>query len=419
MNSTELKKSSGRVVVTGYGGVTPIGNSWDCFWSNLIAGKSGAAIVKAFDASEYSTYIAGEVKDFNPEDWLDKKDARRVSRFISFAIAAAQKALERSNLNSKEYGEHIGAVIGSGIGNLEILREQHSRLLELGPSKVSPFLVPFMIPNMAAGYVSIVNGLKGPTSCIATACTTGTNSIGEAYHMIKRGEAIAMLAGGTETPINPISMAGFCSAKAMTRNNDHPEQASRPFDKNRDGFLIGEGAAVLVLEDYAFAKERGAAILAEIVGYGVSSDAYHLTQPDPEANGATKCMQNALKSAGIKPEQISYINAHGTSTYLNDKTETTAIKRVFGENAYRIPASSTKSMIGHLLGAAGAVEAMICVQAIENNIIPPTINYENPDPECDLDYVPNQARHINVEFALSNSFGFGGHNGTLIFKRCQ
>lgn len=419
MSSTELRKPSGRVVVTGYGGVTPLGNSWDSFWENLVSGKSGASKITSFDASEYSTYIAGEIKDFNPEDWLDKKDARRVSRFIAFAVAAAQKAIEKSKLPIREYEDQIGVLIGSGVGNLEILREQHSRLLEMGPSKVSPFLVPFMIPNMAAGYVSILNGLKGPSSCITTACTTGTNCIGEAYHMIKRGDALAMLAGGTETPINPISMSGFCAAKAMTRNNEAPEKASRPFDKERDGFLIGEGAAVLVLEDYDFAKERGAPILAEIIGYGVSSDAYHMTQPDPESDGATKSIQNALRSAGILPSQVSYINAHGTSTYLNDKSETIAIKRVFGESAYQIPVSSTKSMMGHLLGAAGAVEAMICVQTIENNIVPPTINYENPDPECDLDYVPNKSRKMTVQTVLSNSFGFGGHNGTLIFNKCQ
>jgi 3-oxoacyl-[acyl-carrier-protein] synthase II len=383
-----------------------------------LAGESGISRITLIDPSDFATHIAGEVKDFNPEDWLDKKEARRMDRFIAFAVASASMALKDSGLPTEgDIAEEIGVMIGSGIGGLTFLGEQAHRLFEGGPGKVSPFLVPYMIPDMASGYVSIVNKLKGPNTCVVTACSTGANAIGDAYHIIKRGDAVAMLAGGSEAPINEIGLAGFCSARAMTTRNDAPGIASRPFDLERDGFVMSEGSAVLVLEDYEFAKKRGAKIYGEVIGYGMSGDAYHMTAPDPEGDGAYRSMRMALRKAGIKPEDVDYINAHGTSTPYNDRTETVAIKRAFGEEAYNVPISSTKSMIGHSLGAAGAIEAVLCLLAMRDGMLPPTANLENPDPSCDLDYIPLTARKVDANITFSNSFGFGGHNVSLVFRK--
>ncbi len=406
---------SGRVVVTGIGGVTPLGTGIDVFWPRMLAGENGIGPITLVDSSEYTTRIAGEVKDFNPEDWMDRKEARRIDRFIQFASGAAQMAMDDSGFKpTEEEAEEFGVLIGSGIGGLTFLGEQHRRQIEDGPSKVSPFLVPYMIPDMASGWVSIQHKLKGPNSCVVTACSTGANAIGDAYHIIKRGDAIAMLAGGTEAPINELGLGGFCAARAMSQSNDDPAHASRPFDKDRDGFVMAEGAAVLVLEDLDHAKARGAKIYAEIIGYGMSGDAFHITQPDPEGDGARRSMQMALRTAGLETKDIGYINAHGTSTFYNDKNETSAIKKVFGDTVP--PVSSTKSMIGHSLGAAGAIEALVCILAMRDGILPPTINYTTPDPDCDLDYIPNQARKESVKVCLSNSFGFGGHNVSLIIR---
>lgn len=413
---SERPARSGRVVVTGVGAVTPLGTGVDVFWPRMLAGESGIGPITLLDATEYTTRIAGEVKDFNPEDWLDRKEARRIDRFIRFAVAAAKMAMDDCGyVPSKEEAEEFGVCIGSGIGGLTFLADQHRRQIIDGPSKVSPFLVPYMIPDMASGFVSILHGLKGPNTCIVTACSTGANSIGDAYHIIKRGDAIAMLAGGSESPINELGLGGFCAARAMSQRNDEPARASRPFDLDRDGFIMSEGSAVLVLEEYNHAAARGAKMYAEIVGYGMSGDAFHITQPDPEGDGAMRAMKLGLRSAGMQPSDIGYINAHGTSTYYNDKLETVAIKRVFGEKAP--PISSTKSMIGHTLGAAGAIEALVCILAMRDGVLPPTINYDTPDPECDLDYIPNTARKQSVDICLSNSFGFGGHNVSLILKR--
>jgi 3-oxoacyl-[acyl-carrier-protein] synthase II len=412
-----MNDPSGRVVVTGVGAVTPLGTGVDVFWPRMLAGENGIGRITLLDPSEYTTQIAGEVKDFNAEDWLDKKEARRIDRFIAFAVAAAAMAMKDSAIElDEDLRNDFGVLIGSGIGGLTFLAEQHRRQIEGGPGRVSPFLVPYMIPDMASGYVSIVNDLRGPNTCVVTACSTGANAIGDAYHIIKRGDATAMLAGGSEAPINELGMAGFCSARAMSNRNDDPAHASRPFDKERDGFVMAEGSAVLVLEDYNHAKARGAKIYGEVIGYGMSGDAYHITQPHPEGDGAYRSMRMALKNALLLPEDIGYINAHGTSTYYNDKLETYAIKRAFGEAAMSVPVSSTKSMIGHTLGAAGAIEALICLLAMRDGKLPPTINYEVPDPECDLDYIPNVARDANATYALSNSFGFGGHNVTLALK---
>lgn len=415
---SDWPRPSGRVVVTGVGAVTPLATGVERFWSRLLAGESGVDRISLMDPSDFSTQIAAEVKNFNAEDWLDRKEARRIDRFIAFAVASASMALEDSGLKPEgELANHVGVLIGSGIGGLTFLGEQIRRLHEGGPSKVSPFLVPYMIPDMASGYVSIVHGLKGPNTCVVSACSTGADAIGVAYHTIKRGDAVAMVTGGTEAPINEIGLAGFCSARAMTTNNDNPKTASRPFDAARDGFIMGEGSAVLILEDYDHAKARGAKIYGEVLGYGMTGDAHHITMPDPDGDGARRSMQMAVHRAGLQPEQIGYINAHGTSTPYNDKFETMAIKRAFGEAAHKIPVSSTKSMIGHLLGAAGAVESLICLLALRDGKLPPTVNYETPDPECDLDYVPNVARDTTAQYALSNSFGFGGHNVSLVFGK--
>ncbi|HTQ08600.1 MAG TPA: beta-ketoacyl-ACP synthase II [Fimbriimonadaceae bacterium] len=403
-------------MVTGVGAVTPLGTGVDVFWPRVLAGESGIGPISLLDASDYTTRIAGEVKDFSPEDWLDRKEARRLDRFIQFAAAAASMAMSDSGIApSDEEREEFGVLIGSGIGGLTFLGEQHRRQIQDGPGKVSPFLVPYMIPDMASGYVSIQHRLKGPNTCVVTACSTGANAIGDAYHIIKRGDADAMLAGGTEAPINELGLGGFCSARAMSQRNDQPTRASRPFDLDRDGFVMAEGSAVFVLEDYDHAKARGAKMYAEIVGYGMSGDAFHITQPDPEGDGAMRAMRKALRNACLEPSDIGYINAHGTSTYYNDKLETVAIKRVFGQAAP--PISSTKSMVGHTLGAAGAIEALVCILAMRDGILPPTINYETPDPECDLDYIPNVARKTAVDVCLSNSFGFGGHNVSLVLKK--
>lgn len=415
------EKPSGRVVITGMGGLSPVGNSVSEFWTNLTAGQSGIDSITLMDVSDYPTTIAGEVKGFDPSEWLSRGDAKRVDRFIQFACAAAQMALDDSAfpLDDDELKLQTGLLIGSGIGGLTFMAEQTKKLHLSGPSRVSPFLVPYMIPDMASGFVSIQHGLKGPNTCVVTACATGVNSIGDAYHIIKRGDAVAMLAGGSEAPINPIGMSGFCQAKAMTANNEAGSKASRPFDANRDGFVIAEGAGVLVLEDYEFAKARGAKIYAEILGYGMSGDAHHITMPDPEGDGAYRAMKMALKNSGCVPSDIGYINAHGTSTPYNDKFETMAIKRAFGDEAYNIPVSSTKSAVGHMLGAAGAFETIVCVKALETGVVPPTINYETPDPECDLDYIPNESRQTNPDKCLCNSFGFGGHNATLIVGKVE
>lgn len=417
---TEPPSPSGRVVVTGVGAVTPLGTGVEASWSRLCAGESAIDKITLLDVSEFTTQIGGEVKDFNAEDWLDKKEARRVDRFIAFAAACGTMALEDSGLKQGSFDEEqVGVLIGSGIGGLTFMGEQIRKLVAGGPGRVSPFLVPYMIPDMASGYVSIMHGLKGPNICVVTACSTGANAIGDAYHIIKRGDAVAMLCGGVEAPVNEIGLAGFCSARAMSTRNDEPQRASRPFDKDRDGFVIAEGGAAMMLEDLAHAQARGAKIYAEVVGYGMTGDAYHVTAPDPNGSGARRAMAMALRTAGMQPGQIDYINAHGTSTPLNDPLETMAIKAVFGDHASKVAVSSTKSMIGHTLGAAGAIEALICILAIRDGIIPPTINLENQDPECDLDYVPNVARKATVNTALTNSFGFGGHNVSLILKRFE
>ncbi|WP_027414564.1 beta-ketoacyl-ACP synthase II [Aneurinibacillus terranovensis] len=407
-----------RVVVTGMGAVTPIGNNAADFWEGLLNGKSGVDYITAFDTADYPTKIAAEVKNFNPEDYLERKDVKRTDRFVQFAVAAAKMAVEDAKLDiGEENAERVGVYIGSGIGGLGTWEDQHTILLEKGPRRVSPFFIPMMIANMASGQVSIALGAKGPNSAAVTACASATHSIGDAFKIIERGIADVMITGGAEATVRPMALAGFSSAKALSTRNDEPQKASRPFDKDRDGFVMGEGAGVIVLESLEHAKKRGATILAEIIGYGMSADAYHLTQPAPEGEGAARAMTAALKDAGIEPSQVDYINAHGTSTDYNDKFETMAIKKSFGEHAYKVAISSTKSMTGHLLGAAGGVEAIACTLAIRDHIVPPTINYETPDPECDLDYVPNEARKMDVNIAMSNSLGFGGHNATIIFKK--
>lgn len=407
-----------RVVITGLGVISPIGNTVEEFWESLMAGKSGIDHITAFDVSDYPTRIAGEVKNFNPEAWMDKKDVKRTDRFVQFAMAAAKLAMENSGINMDEVNrDRVGVYIGSGIGGLGTFEDQHKILMEKGPKRVSPFFIPMMIANMGSGQVSIALGAKGPNSSAVTACATGTNSIGDAFKIIQRGEADVMFAGGAEATIRPTGLAGFCSAKAMSTRNAEPKKASRPFDLDRDGFVMGEGSGILVLESLDHAKKRGAHILAEVTGYGMSGDAHHLTMPAPEGEGAARCMNMAIRDAGITPADIDYINAHGTSTEYNDKFETMAIKASLGEYAYKVAVSSTKSMTGHLLGAAGAVEAIACVLAIRDQVIPPTINYETPDPECDLDYVPNEPRKSKVEVTLSNSLGFGGHNATIVIQK--
>lgn len=409
---------SPRVVVTGLGVISPVGTGKEAFWEALVKGRSGVRRITRFDASEFKTQIAAEVSDFDPEAYIDKKEARRMDRFTQFAVAAANLALSDAAIAPEALDrDRVGVILGCGIGGIGTFEEQTRVLISRGPNRVSPFFVPMMIANMGAGYIAICHRFYGPNSTVVTACASSNHAIGEAFRIIQRGEADVMLTGGAEAAITPVALAGFCAMKAMSTRNDAPEKACRPFDAARDGFVIGEGAAVLVLERLEHALARGARIYAEVAGYGQSCDAYHITAPDPDGAGAAKAMARALKDAGLRPEEVNYINAHGTSTPLNDKVETMAIKKVFGEFAYRIPVSSTKSMTGHLLGAAGGIEAAACVLSITHGIIPPTINYENPDPECDLDYVPNEARRAQVDVALSNGLGFGGHNATLIFKR--
>ncbi len=407
-----------RVAVTGTGMVCPLGLDTSSTWESLIAGKSGIDYITLFDPEPHETKIAGEVKGFEPTNYMSRKDARRMDRFAQLAIAASREAVEKSGIqiDSSNQGS-IGIMIGSGIGGLTTLLEQTKLLLEQGPDKVSPLLVPMMISDMAAAQVSIALGVKGPNLCITSACSSGSDAIGAAYELIRRGDVQIVLAGGSEAIINPIGITAFNALKAISTRNDEPQQASRPFDAERDGFVIGEGAGVLVLENLAHAQKRGANILAEVVAYGASGDAYHITQPDENGAGAARAITAALNKARLAPTEIDYINAHGTSTPLNDKTETLAIKSVFGDYAYHIPISSTKSMMGHLIGGAGAIEAAICIMAIQHGIIPPTINLTHPDPECDLDYVPNIARRAKVTTALSNSFGFGGHNSVLVFRK--
>lgn len=407
-----------RVVITGMGVVSPLGNDTKTFWESLLAGKSGIGPVTHFDASEYSTRIAAEVKQFDPLTYMEKKDARRMDRFTQFAVAAAQMALQDGAFDIKEHDpDRIGVYIGSGIGGLDTLEEQHKKLLEKGPRRVSPFFIPMLIANMASGQVSIATGAKGPNSAVVTACATGTHALGDAFRIIQRGEADAMIAGGAEATVGPLAFAGFCSMKAMSTRNDEPTKASRPFDKNRDGFVMGEGAGVLLLEELSHAEARGAHIYAEVIGYGMSGDAYHMTSPAPEGEGAKRAIVRAIKDSGLTPEAFGYVNAHGTSTDYNDPLETLAIKNAFGEHAYRMAISSTKSMTGHLLGAAGGIEAIATALALEQQIVPPTVNLDEPDPECDLDYVPKVARKLTFDAAISNSLGFGGHNATLALKK--
>lgn len=408
-----------RVVVTGRGCITPLGIGVTPFWEGLVAGRSGIGPITRFDASAYSSRIAGEVKEFDPASYMDRKEARRMDRFAQFAVAGARMALEDAGLTSGFDGERTGVLIGSGIGGIETFQEQTRVLLERGPDRVSPFFVPMMIPDMASGQVSIIFGAKAHNACTVTACASGAHSIGDAYRIIERGDADVMITGGSEAAVSPLAMAGFCSARALSTRNDDPERASRPFDKERDGFVMSEGAGILILEALDHALARGATIYAEIIGYASTGDAYHITSPEPQGDGAKRAMEAALKDAGVSPDEVGYINAHGTSTEYNDKLETLAIKRVFGEAAYKVAVSSTKSMTGHLLGAAGGVEAIAVCMALSESIIPPTINYEVPDPECDLDYVPNQARRAEIDVAISNSFGFGGHNAVLVFRRYQ
>jgi len=415
---SERPGPSGRVVVTGLGAVTPLGNSVDAFWPRLLAGESGIDRITLVDPSSYPTQIAGEVKGFDPGDWLEKKEARRVDRVIALGVAAATQALRDSGLEfDEDLKDATGVMIGSGVGGLWTMQEQTHNLYEKGVSKMSPFFVPYMIANMASGMVSIMNDLRGPNVAPVTACSTGANAIGDAYHVIKRGDATVMLAGGSEAAVNDIGVAGFCAARAMSTRNDEPQRASRPFDKDRDGFVMGEGSGVIVLEDRDHAIARGARIYGEVLGYGMSSDAYHVTNPHPEGRGATMAMRHALRTAGIAPEAIGYINAHGTSTPAGDPHEVKAIKNALGDHAYKVAISSTKSMIGHTLGAAGAIEAVICLLAMRDGKLPPTINLETSDPDCDLDFVPNVARDAQVDVCLSNSFGFGGHNVALIMKK--
>lgn len=407
-----------RVVITGLGSISPLGNDVKTLWANLIAGKSGVGRIATFDASKFDSQIAGEVKGFDASLYFSAKELRRVDNFVQYAVAASHDAVKDANLDLGRLDlNRIGAFIGSGIGSLHTIEEQHKIYLEKGPSRLSPFLIPMLIVNEAAGYVSIELGLKGPNSCVATACASGSHSIGDAFKIIQRGDADIMFTGGTESAITPLGVGGFCALKALSRRNDDPKRASRPFERDRDGFVIAEGAGIVILESLTYALNRGAKIYAEIVGYGMSGDAYHITAPDPTADGALRSMAASLKDAGIKPRDVSYINAHGTSTLLNDRVETLAIKKLFGEYAAKVAISSTKSMTGHLLGAAGGIESIACVLAIKDNLIPPTINYENPDPECDLDYVPNETRHARVEVTMSNSLGFGGHNATLVIKK--
>ena len=407
-----------RVVVTGVGAITPIGNNCSDFWASIKAGKCGIDKVTAFDVENFKCQIAGEVKDFNPEEYIDKKEARKMDRYTQFAVIAADEAVKNSGLNMEEEDKwRIGVITGSGIGGMETLENQCQTLREKGPGRVSPFFVPMMISNMAAAQIAIKYGARGANENVVAACASGTNAIGNAFNIIRRGECDAIIAGGAEASITPLAFAGFCSMKAMSTNNENPKESSRPFDAERDGFVMGEGAGFMVLEEYEHAKKRGANIICEVVGYGITNDAYHMTSPIPGGEGGAKAMEFAIKSAGIEPSQIDYINAHGTSTKYNDSFETQAIKTVLGDHAKDVMVSSTKSMTGHLLGAAGGIEAIVCALSLKDGYVPATINYKNPDPECDLDIVPNEGRNVDIEYAMSNSLGFGGHNSSIVLKK--
>lgn len=407
-----------RVVVTGVGIVTPLGIGVEKSWEGLIEGRSGVRRLTHFDPSAFATQIAGEIEGFNPEDYIEPKEVKKMDRFIHLAIAASDMAMKDSGLKVTEANtEKVGVIIGSGIGGLPAIEHYHSVLLERGPRRITPFFIPMLIINLAAGQVSIRFGAKGPNSAVATACASGSHAIGDAFKMIQRGDAEAMIAGGSESVITPLGIGGFNAMKALSTRNNEPEKASRPFDRDRDGFVMGEGSGIMVLESLDSALSRGARLYAELVGYGMTSDAYHITSPAPEGEGAARCMAMGLKDGGIDPLDVDYINAHGTATKYGDEIESSAIKTVFKEHAYKVAMSSTKSMTGHLLGAAGGVEAVISVLCMRDNIVPPTINLDNPDPQCDLDYVPNKARKMEVNCVMSNSFGFGGTNACLIFKR--
>ena len=411
---------SRRVVVTGLGLVTPVANSVEGTWAALIEGKSGADYIKKFDTEKFPVRFACEVKNFDPLNYVEKKEARKMGAFIHYAVAASQEAVNDSGLKiTDEIAENVGTYISSGIGDFWAIEREHEKLLKDGPGRVSPFFIPSAIVNLAAGQVSIRHNAKGPNSATATACSAGAHAIGDSFKIIQRGDADAMICGGAESAITPMSVAGFAALRALSTRNEDPLHASRPFDLERDGFVIGEGAGIIVLEELEFARRRGARIYAEIVGYGMTGDAFHITMPDDSGSGAVRVMQKTIHDAGIKPEEVGYINAHGTSTPYNDKFETMAIKKTFGEHAYKIAISSTKSMTGHLLGAAGGVEGVFSVLALGRGVLPPTINYITPDPECDLDYVPNKAREAHLNYALSNSFGFGGTNAAILFKRYE
>lgn len=415
-----MKVLKNRAVITGMGVISPVGNTLGEFWNHLIKGQSGIDFVTRFDVSDMPTKVAGEVKNFEPTEWLDKKESRRMDRFVQLAVAAAKMAITDAGLDIEKMDkERAGAVIGCGIGGVTTFEEQKEVLMAKGPGRVSPFFVPMLISNMAAGHISIAFGLQGASSTVVTACASATNAIGEALRLIEHGDADVVLCGGTEAPLTSLAFAGFCSMKAMSTEKENPKEACRPFDARRSGFVMGEGAGVLVLESVEHAKARNARIYAELAGYGSTSDAHHITTPVPGGAGASRAMSKALDDAGIKPEEVDYINAHGTGTDANDATETAAIKKVFGPFAYEVPISSTKSMTGHLMGAAGAIEAIVCALTIQNGVIAPTINYGEPDPDCDLDYVPNQARTKEVNVALSNTFGFGGHNATIVLKKFE
>jgi 3-oxoacyl-[acyl-carrier-protein] synthase II len=407
-----------RVVVTGVGLICGVGNTSPEVWASLMAGKSGVARITHFDASQFAAQIAAEVKNFDPLQFVDKKELKKMGRFIHLALAASDEAMRMSGLQvTPELGPRVGVHIGSGIGGFDVIEREHSNLLQGGPRRISPFFIPASIVNLAAGHVSIRYNAKGPNEATCTACTSSAHSVGDAFKIIARCDADVMIAGGAEAAITPMGVGGFAAMRALSTRNDEPEKASRPWDAGRDGFIIGEGAGVLILEELEFARRRGAKILAEVVGYGMSADAFHITQPAENGDGAYRVMLNTLADAKIQAENVGYINAHGTSTDIGDKLETVAIKRAFGDHAYKVAISSTKSMTGHLLGGAGGLEAGITVLALRDQKAPPTINLENPDPECDLDYVPNKARDVSMEFAMSNSFGFGGTNGALLFRR--
>ena len=407
-----------RVVVTGLGAVSSVGIGVPAFWQSILAGKSGIGPLTRFDATQFSCRVAGEVKDFDIGKYMPPKEARRLDTFCHYAVAAADEALAQAGIGAQNVDPaRVAVMVGAGIGGIATLETQARVLRERGPSRSSPLTVPMMIIDMAAGFLSIRHGFRGPNLAIVSACSTATHSIGEAFWMIRRGDADVALTGGAEAPLTPLGLTGFCAMKALTERNDEPTRASRPFDANRDGFVPAEGAGVLVLESLEHAQKRNAVILAELVGYGLSGDAHHITAPDPESTGASAAVRNALRAARMNPEDIGYINAHGTSTPLNDKTETLAIKKVFGAQAYKVPVSSTKSMIGHTLGAAGGLESIACINALQQGMLPPTINYETPDPACDLDYVPNTARQVPIRSAMKLSFGFGGHNAVLIYRK--